>query len=69
MTVKERKNPALVSGSSTRKKRIAKGSGTTVQQVNKILKDFESMRKMMKQMNGIQKGFKKKKGLFGKFPF
>ncbi|NME95027.1 signal recognition particle protein [Clostridium cochlearium] len=69
MTVKERKNPSLVSGSSTRKKRIAKGSGTTVQQVNKILKDFESMRKMMKQMNGIQKGFKKKKGLFGKFPF
>lgn len=69
MTIKERKNPSLISGSPTRKKRVARGSGTTIQQVNKILKDFESMRKMMKQMNGMQKGFKKKKGLFGKFPF
>jgi signal recognition particle subunit SRP54 len=68
MTVKERRNPSLVSGSPSRKKRIAQGSGTTVQQVNKLLKDFENMKKMMKQMKGMQKGFNKK-GLFGKVPF
>lgn len=67
MTLKERRNPSLVSGSSSRKKRIAAGSGTTVQQVNKLLKDFENMKKMMKQVKGMQKNFKK--GLFGKMPF
>lgn len=69
MTLKERRNPSLVSGSPSRKKRIANGSGTTIQQVNKILKDFENMKKMMKQMKGMQKSFSKKKGLFGKLPF
>lgn len=71
MTIKERRNSSLVSGSPSRKKRIALGSGTTIQQVNKLLKDFESMKKMMKQMKGMEKGFKKgaKKGLFGKLPF
>ena len=71
MTVKERRNPSLISASPSRKKRIAQGSGTTVQQVNKLLKDFEMMKKMMKQMKGMQKGLKKhaKKGLFGKLPF
>jgi signal recognition particle subunit SRP54 len=68
MTSKERRNSALVSGSPSRKKRIAQGSGTTVQQVNKILKDFENMKKMMKQMKGMQKSFGKK-GLMGKLPF
>lgn len=68
MTKKERKNPSLVSGTPSRKKRIASGSGTTVQQVNKLLKDFENMKKMMKQMKGMQKSFNKK-GLFGKLPF
>ncbi|MEG2353274.1 MAG: signal recognition particle protein [Clostridium sp.] len=67
MTAKERKNPSLVSSSSGRKKRIAKGSGTTVQQLNKFLKEFEMMRKMMKQMKGMQKGGKK--GLLSKLPF
>ncbi|MCY6372388.1 signal recognition particle protein [Clostridium ganghwense] len=67
MTAKERKNPDLVSSSPSRKRRIAKGSGTTVQQVNKLLKDFQMMKKMMKQMKGQQKSFKK--GMFGKFPF
>ena len=67
MTIKERRNSSLVSGSPSRKKRIAAGSGTTIQQVNKLLKDFENMKKMMKQMKGMQKGFKK--GLFGKMPF
>lgn len=67
MTSKERKNPDLVGGSPSRKRRIANGSGTTVQQVNKLLKDFQMMRKMMKQMKGQQKSLKK--GMFGKFPF
>ncbi|WP_035290666.1 signal recognition particle protein [Clostridium sp. KNHs214] len=67
MTKKERVNPNLVISSSSRKKRIAKGSGTDVQQVNRLLKQFEAIRKMMKQMKGMQKGFKK--GLFGKLPF
>ncbi|MFM7218209.1 MAG: signal recognition particle protein, partial [Bacteroidota bacterium] len=48
MTVEERRNPALLSGS--RRTRIAKGGGSTVQDVNKLLKQFEDMRKMMKMM-------------------
>jgi len=67
MTIAERKHPSLVSGSSSRKKRIANGSGTLVQQVNKLLKDFEMMKKFMKQAKGFQKPGKK--GLFGKMPF
>ena len=71
MTQKERKNPSLISASSSRKKRIAAGSGTSIQQVNKLLKDFDKMKKMMKQFSGMQGGMKKgfKKGLFGKLPF
>lgn len=46
MTAGERDNPAIINGS--RRQRIAKGSGTTVQDVNKLLKQFEEMRKMMK---------------------
>jgi signal recognition particle subunit SRP54 len=67
MTYAERKNPNLISSSPSRKKRIANGSGTTIQAVNKILKDFENMRKMMKQMKGMTKPGKK--GLFGRLPF
>jgi signal recognition particle subunit SRP54 len=67
MTIKERRNPTLVSSSSSRKKRIANGSGTSIQDVNKLLKQFEMMKKMMKQTKGLQKNMKK--GLFGKFPF
>lgn len=67
MTKAERRNPNLISSSPSRKKRIANGSGTTIQAVNKILKDFESMKKMMKQMKGMTKPGKK--GLFGKLPF
>lgn len=66
MTFKERKNPKLLENAS-RKKRIAKGSGTTIQDVNKLLKGFENMKKMMKQMGSMQKG--SKKGMFGKLPF
>lgn len=67
MTLKERRNPHLISTSPSRKKRIAQGSGCTVQQINKLLKDFENYKKMMKQFKGMQKGFKK--GMFGKLPF
>jgi signal recognition particle subunit SRP54 len=48
MTPEERANPALIKGS--RRKRIANGSGTKVQQVNQLVKQFDQMRKMMRQM-------------------
>jgi signal recognition particle subunit SRP54 len=67
MTKKERTHPNLVSSSPSRKKRIAAGSGTTIQDVNKLIKMFENMKKMTKQMKGLQKNMKK--GMFGKFPF
>lgn len=63
MTVKERNNPSILNG--PRKKRIAEGSGRTIADVNRLLKQFEEMKKMMKQMSGLTKG---KKGKF-KFPF
>lgn len=54
MTVKERRNPDIIKAS--RKNRIAKGSGTSVQEVNKLLQQFEQMKKMMKMMsNGKMK--------------
>lgn len=49
MTPAERDNPDLINGS--RRQRIAKGSGTTIQEVNNLMKQFEQMRKMMKSMN------------------
>ncbi|MAT07823.1 MAG: signal recognition particle protein [Dehalococcoidia bacterium] len=55
MTVDERRNPNLINGS--RKKRIARGSGTSAQQVNQLLNQFTQTRKLMKQMNSGQ-GFK-----------
>ena len=48
MTPKERINPDLINGS--RRKRIAEGSGTNIQEVNKLIKQFEDTRKMMKMM-------------------
>ena len=53
MTKQERENPDLINGS--RRKRIADGSGTTIQQVNNLLKQFEDMRKMMKSFNKMGK--------------
>lgn len=50
MTFEERSNPKLINGS--RRKRIATGSGTTIQEVNKLLKQFDDMSKMMKMMQG-----------------
>jgi signal recognition particle subunit SRP54 len=49
MTPQEREDPSIINGS--RRTRIAKGSGTTLQDVNKLLKQFEEMRKMMKMMS------------------
>lgn len=50
MTVEERRNPSLIDGS--RRKRIARGSGTTVVEVNQLLKQFKEVQKMMKQLTG-----------------
>lgn len=61
MTKKERTYPDIINGS--RRKRIAKGSGTTVEDVNKLLKQFDQMKKMMKQFTGS-----KRKGKM-RFPF
>jgi signal recognition particle subunit SRP54 len=58
MTPQEKTTPDIIS--SSRKKRIAKGSGTTIQDVNRLLKQFEDMKKMMKQMSGMQQKGKKK---------
>ncbi|MFT7001848.1 MAG: signal recognition particle subunit SRP54 [Spirosomataceae bacterium] len=49
MTKKERENPDIIDGS--RRRRIAKGSGNSIQEVNNLLKQFDQMRKMMKKMN------------------
>jgi signal recognition particle subunit SRP54 len=70
MTKKERNDPSIINGS--RRKRIAAGSGTTVQDVNKVLKSFEEMRKMMKMMADMGKHSKHGKKGFGnkfKLPF
>jgi signal recognition particle subunit SRP54 len=56
MTVEERVKPQIIDGS--RRKRIARGSGTNVQAVNQLLKQFQQMKKMMKQMGKMKKGMK-----------
>ena len=50
MTLQERRFPGVIKGS--RKRRIAQGSGTRVQEINKLLKQFAQMQKMMKKMKG-----------------
>ncbi|MDP4162644.1 MAG: signal recognition particle protein [Bacillota bacterium] len=65
MTKEEKTHPEIIN--SNRKRRIAKGSGRTVPEVNRLLKQFEDMKKMMKQMTGMQQKGKKKGGF--KFPF
>ena len=67
MTLKERRNPSLLIGSSSRKKRVALGAVTTIQEVNKLIKGYEAMKKQMKQVKSLTK--KSRKGLFGKMPF
>lgn len=54
MTKAERSDPSIINGS--RRRRIAKGSGTTVSDVNQLIKQFAEMQKMMKQLGGLAKG-------------
>ncbi len=61
MTPEERRNPSIIN--SSRKRRIARGSGTSVQMVNRVLKQYQQMRKMMKGLKKGKKGKKKIKGL------
>jgi len=64
MTPVERSNPALIN--SSRRRRVAQGSGTSIQDVNRLLKQFEDFRKLWKQMNRSGKNpFAKRKGWFG----
>lgn len=51
MTPKERSHPEIINQS--RRMRIAKGSGTNIQEVNRLLKQFDQMRKMMKMVTGV----------------
>jgi signal recognition particle subunit SRP54 len=60
MTPKERRNHQLISGS--RRKRIAKGSGTSVEEINRLLKQFVQMKKMLKSLGGMAGLGGKKKG-------
>jgi signal recognition particle subunit SRP54 len=62
MTPEERRHPELINGS--RRQRVARGSGTSVQDVNRLLKQFAQLRKMMKQFKGMQG----KLGRLGKLP-
>ena len=67
MTPQERANPSVLNPS--RKQRIAKGAGVEISEVNRIVKQFDQMKKMMKQLPGMMGGGKKGGlgGMFGKF--
>lgn len=67
MTKEERSKPSILNPS--RKQRIAKGAGVDISEVNRLVKQFEQGKKMMKQMSGMMSGKKGKRGLFGKMPF
>lgn len=66
MTPKERQNPALLNPS--RKRRIAQGAGVDISEVNRLVKQFEQMKKMMKQMPGMMKKGRRG-GMFKGLPF
>ena len=66
MTPYERENPGVIG--SSRRKRIAAGSGTTVIDVNKLLRQFDAMQKMMKQVNAMSGKQKKRMKRMGGFP-
>lgn len=68
MTREERGNPAIINPS--RKRRIAKGAGVDISEVNKLIKQFEQSKKMMKQMSGMMGGKgKHRRGGMPKLPF
>jgi signal recognition particle subunit SRP54 len=64
MTLKERRDPDLLNGS--RKRRIAMGSGTTVEDVNRLMKQFQQMRQMIKGFAGMEKAMQSRKSKKGK---
>jgi signal recognition particle subunit SRP54 len=64
MTPQERRKPEVINGS--RRTRIANGSGTSVGDVNRLVKQFSEMQKMMKKMGGMAMGGKGKKGKKGR---
>ena len=66
MTPEERRNPSILNVS--RKNRIAAGAGVSIAEVNRLVKQFEQSKKLMKQMSGMMSGKKAKRGMF-KFPF
>jgi signal recognition particle subunit SRP54 len=66
MTAGERRDPAVINGS--RRKRIAKGSGTRVEDVNRLLRNFVQTRKAMKQMMGAGSGMKAMKRFAARMP-
>ena len=66
MTPQERANPAILNVS--RKQRIARGSGVDISEVNRLVKQFEQTKKMMKQMPGMMGGRGGKRGGF-RLPF
>lgn len=66
MTIEEKNDPSILNAS--RRQRIASGSGTTTQDVNRMLKQFDEMKKMVKQFSSNTKKGRSKKG-FGSFPF
>jgi len=68
MTPRERRNPDVLNAS--RRKRIASGSGTSVQEVNRLINQFNNTKKLMKQLSGGMMGRKMRRGGFrGGFPF
>lgn len=66
MTLEERGNPSIINPS--RKRRIAKGAGVDIAEVNRLMKQYEQSKKMMKQMSGMMGGKGKKRGRFGGMP-
>jgi signal recognition particle subunit SRP54 len=69
MTPKERSNPQLLNGA--RKNRLAKGSGRSIQEVNKLIKQFEDTKKMMKMMSNpknMMSMMRQMKGMGGGMP-
>ena len=64
MTKAERQDPSLLNAS--RRKRIAAGSGTTVTQVNQLIKKYEETKKLMKQLSSGKMGRRGGRGLFGR---
>jgi len=63
MTMRERNNPKVLNAS--RRKRIASGSGTSIQEVNRLIRQYEQTQKLMKQFAGLSKGGKR--GMLSKF--